>query len=295
MKVNQIYLGNTLKVLKEFRKDSIDCCVTSPPYWNLRDFNVEGEVWDDKQECEHEFRLEHIKQNPSMSGIVSGKTKVGQGYRNFKRGFCKKCNAWKGQLGLEPDGDLFVKHLCDIFDEVKRVLKNEGTCWVNLGDTYKKSEKSLCIVPQRFAMEMINRGWLLRNIIIWHKPNAMPCAAKDRFTVDFEYIFFFTKSKRYYFEQQKETSKEKIPRNKRCVWSICSKGIEGDHCAVYPEKLIETPLKAGCPENGIVLDPFMGSGTTALVALKQNKKYLGIELNPAYQKLAEKRIKELLR
>jgi site-specific DNA-methyltransferase (adenine-specific) len=303
----------------------------------------------------------------------------------------------KGQLGLEPTFDEYINKLCNIFDEVKRVLRDDGTCWVNLGDTYfgsgkcaggdntprtikgKLPDKTLTMIPMRFALEMINRGWILRNTIIWHKPNCMPSSAKDRFTVDFEYIFFFSKKKKYYFETQYEKgiipagtlgakgSKERYDinkvnsrppkayvytgkRNKRAVWKINTKPFKEAHFAVYPEELCETPIKAGCPEfickkcrkpresiietenlkrtrkvgegqdseigtkgragevnivnerlsdcgcnaeftGGIVLDPFFGAGTTGVVALKQDKKFIGIELNEEYIKIANKRLK----
>lgn len=344
--MNNILQGDALEVLKTLPDESVDCVVTSPPYWALRDYGVEG------------------------------------------------------QLGLEPTFQEYITKLCDIFDEVKRVLKKEGTCWVNIGDTYmgnssysekgrqgfgkdkigminKKQwldpknpietklrarehveswqiiEKSLCQIPSRFAIEMTNRGWILRNEIIWYKPNCMPCSVKDRFTVDFEKVFFFVKSKKYYFETQyeamvessdakyrarirankeynsKEPYKTNTPyasnkiskevrlgstenanrsfgdteslnrqlengRNKRCVWTVTTKPYAEAHFATYPERLIEPMIKAGCPENGIVLDMFFGAGTTGLVALKQNKKFLGIELNEEYIKIAEERLKPLL-
>lgn len=313
IEVNKIYQGDCLEVLKTFPDNSIDCVVTSPPYWALRDYGSDG------------------------------------------------------QLGLENTFQEYIKKLCDIFDEVKRVLKKDGTCWVNIGDTYGNSgkgaggasakstlnggkglketdklrimgkeswsfekkpniddkyySKCLCQIPSRFAIEMCNRGWILRNEIIWHKPNAMPNSVKDRFTVDFEKIFFFVKNKKYFFNQQLEPVKEstinrnkytripkkesknyskinglgsmefgKLERNKRTVWSITTNSYNGAHFATYPLNLIETPIKSGCPENGIVLDPFMGSGTTALVAIKQNKNYIGIELNINYIKMANDRI-----
>jgi len=258
----------------------------------------------------------------------------------------------------------------------------------------KMSDKTLCQIPSRFAIEMCNRGWILRNTIIWHKPNCMPSSVKDRFTVDFEYVFFFVKSKKYFFEMIYEpTAKSTIKRgeygwhgteikgkrnepqatekmgdrwcnpkgrNKRTVWSICPKPFKEAHFAVYPEELCETPLKAGCPEfvcnkcgkarekiidyeryetrpnktskysdevyinsnrplglatrtmnkqtekgltncncnagfnGGICLDPFFGAGTTGLVALKQNKQFIGIELNKSYISIAEKRLKPYL-
>ena len=236
---------------------------------------------------------------------------------------------------------------------MKRVLKKDGTCWVNIGDTYggansrasnggrsgygteregvynRGIDKSLCMIPQRFAIEMINRGWLLRNVIIWHKPSCMPCSVKDRFTVDFEYMYFFVKNKKYYFEQQFDpiaaetikrckagfqkgkTDKHAINsdmqnkyagkllngeikgRNKRIVWNINTEPFSDAHLAVYPPRLIETPIKAGCPIDGIILDPFIGSGTTALVSKKLQRHFVGIELNPEYVNIINKRLEEV--
>jgi DNA modification methylase len=353
--------------------------------------------------------------------------------------FCKKCGAWKGSLGLEPTFELYIKHLCDIFDEAKRVLRNDGTCWVNLGDSYASSggasrhfgyqdpkytngrcgnfiepsafpqsvlPKSLCLIPFRFAIEMVNRGWIIRNVIIWHKPNCMPSSAKDRFTVDFEYLFFFVKNKKYWFEQVFEPhspagiERAKYPvnkfggqknhlgalgkgakggsevvkveldpqgRNKRTVWTIPTKPYPEAHFAVYPAELIRTCIKAGCPKYvckkcgkvrekiidnservntrpgldtgnkksgkeldpnkelhksdlskyrqqivyknkgytdchcnagfrpGIVVDPFIGSGTTAEEAIRQGKDYIGIELKEEYIELIKKRLKKVTR
>ena len=294
--MNEIIQGDSLEVLKTLPSESVDCVITSPPYWALRDY-----------------------------GVI-------------------------GQLGLEPTFQEYITKLCDIFDEAKRVLKKRGTCWVNLGDTYngnksgntdtnkngkvskenlikKKSsielrEKSLCQIPSRFSIEMSNRGWILRNRIIWHKPNVMPQSCKDRFTVDFEDIFFFTKSLMYDFEQQKEpvsevslrraeyaykTEKANIGtgisvenmgsrfvdaegRNMRTVWKIPTSASNEEHVAMFPQSLIEPMVLAGCPKGGIVLDIFMGSGTTGLVAKKLGRNYLGIELNPKYIKIANDRI-----
>ena len=386
MEVNKIYLGNTLDVLKTFPDESINCCVTSPPYWALRDYGTDGVIWDGDPDCEHEFELETKITNNAVSnnstlhdgkGVVETE-KIKQMNNKSQIGFCNKCGAWKGQLGLEPDFNLYIKHLCDIFDEVKRVLRKDGTCWVNLGDTYNNSanggklasdksglcsgkgrnpkldnsnfvyrnlqdlpNKSLCNIPSRFSIEMQNRGWILRNKIIWHKPSCMPSSVTDRFTVDFEEIFFFVKNKKYWFEQQTEEMSEatikrvfandnlekrkdfgKVPqiamssekakewnekirkeienggnpkgRNKRTVWKIPTQPFSGAHYAVFPEKLVETPIKAGCPKDGIVLDPFMGSGTVALKALKENRNFIGIEINPDYIDMAYNRIRPLL-
>jgi DNA modification methylase len=306
MKINHIYQGDCLEILKTFPSECIDMVITSPPYWGLRDYGV------------------------------------------------------KGQLGREDTLEEYLEKLCEIFAEVKRVLKEEGSCWANLGDAYggtrdkqnykdpkykngrngqsislskKYTGKCLLQIPSRFALMMTDElGFILRNEIIWHKPNAMPESVKDRFTVDFEKLFFFVKNKKYYFEQQKEAmvtedinpprgskgvigqvnsgrrkqdlvgrndyigfnDRYKPPvdlmRNKRSVWSISTRNYSGLHFAVYPEELIETPIKAGCPKDGIVLDPFMGSGTTGVVAKKLGRNWIGIEINPEYVSIAQKRI-----
>lgn len=254
---------------------------------------------------------------------------------------------------------MYISHLIQIFDEVKRVLKPEGTCWVVIGDTYVsnpgdrakvggfqgkankdriKAEssmslnkhktglppKSLCQIPSRFAIAMTDAGWVLRNEIIWHKRNCMPSSASDRFTVDFEKIYFFSKQQKYWFEQQLEphtaplgqprafakkgnndrndtgrvydpaVDTNSLGRNKRCVWDIPTKPFSEAHFAVFPEDLVLTPLLAGCPEGGIVLDPFSGAGTVAVVAKKNNRNYIGFELNPEYIVMAEKRLAETL-
>lgn len=280
MDLNKIHTGHALEILKTFPDASINMCITSPPYWGLRDYKTEPVKWQD---------------------------------------------GWLGELGTEPDFNAYINHLCDIFDEVKRVLKDDGTCWVNIGDTYLN--KKLSLLPFRFAIEISNRGWTVRNVIIWQKPNATPSSAKDRFTVDFEYLFFFSKNKKYYFERQLEPIKQSTydrcksgcginkganyqglnkanferlqkrmlsgeisGRNTRTVWSIATHAYHGAHFAVFPPALLEIPIKAGCPEDGIVLDPFIGSGTTAVVANRLNRKWIGIELNPEYTKLAEMRI-----
>lgn len=328
MELNKIIQGNCLTVLKTLPDNSVDCCITSPPYWGLRDYGHDE------------------------------------------------------QLGGESDFKQFVINLSNVFDEVKRVLKPTGTCFVNLGDTYASGarakngadvntndpknpnanrskvapnrmgcglpEKCLCLVPERFSIEMIDRGWILRNTIIWHKPNQMPQSATDRFTVDFEKIFFFVKkSTGYYFEQQlepavgydgrkelnynggnkdvsigkhtrwkkhKNTNDDKgqkpnsmhlkremgVPdenyfeRNIRTTWSVNTEPYSDAHFATYPQRLVERMIKAGCPENGVVIDPFFGSGTTGIYARKVNRNFVGIELNPEYVEIANKRLfKEL--
>ncbi len=311
----KIYNMDVMKALKQMPDESVDMQITSPPYWGLRDYGKGTEsIWGGKEDCEHDFNLKEFKQHAGRGGISK------LGYHKLKEnipddiytvGFCNKCGAWKGQLGLEPTFDLFIKHLCDIFDEVKRVLKKDGTCWVNLGDTYsgsgqgsqtgygdkkrKKvigsmsksitiktsvSAKCLCAIPERFIIEMINRGWILRNKIIWHKPNHMPTSVKDRFACSWEYLFMFSKSKKYYFDldavrvphkagvtrwggntmkvpkNQKEMqgqskallTEERAWRNPKGknpddMWDITTRGYPEAHFAVFPEKLVERPIK----------------------------------------------------
>lgn len=286
MTTNQIIQGDCLEVLRSIPSESVDMVMTSPPYWNLRDYWVEWQIW------------------------------------------------------LEKTFQEYISKLGDIFDEVKRVLKKEGTLWVNIGDTYSHKweswvqgewqragrrytsswfnadgwqDKALLQIPARLSIELASRGWILRNELIWHKPNCMPSSCKDRFTVDFEKIFFFVKSKKYHFETQMEKAtytdsrlgkgriqyenrltncgvKVSENRIKRAVWKITLKPFREAHFATYPEELCETPILAWCPEGWIVLDPFFGAGTTGVVAKRLWRNYLGIELNPEYIKLAENRI-----
>ena len=327
VKTNKVYSGSCLEVLKTFPDESIDTCITSPPYWGLRDYGTEGQIWGGDSDCEHDFTsstrklhsgswgekdnaLPHQKNATILNWEVEDKT-------------CGKCGAWKGELGLEPTPEMFISNLCDIFDEIKRVLRPHGSCWVNLGDSYCRNPnsqdqtgktgiktmkynynfkhkkkfgsvykaKSLVQIPSRFSIEMTNRGWILRNEIIWHKPSCLPASVKDRYTVDFEKMFFFTKNPKYYFKQQLEDTVDSLKRNKRTVWHINTATFKDAHFAVYPPDLLESPIDACCPNDGVVLDPFFGSGTTAQVAMSQDKDWVGIELNPEYEKISEKRLK----
>ena len=274
MEFNKILEGDALNVLKGFPSKSIDMCITSPPYWGLRDYKHSG------------------------------------------------------QLGQETTPEEYISNLCNVFDEVYRILKDNGTLWVNLSDTYVNKNhkldnykcKSLALVPHLFVIEMCRRGWICRNDIIWHKPNAMPSPVKDRFTVDFEYIFLFSKQEKYYFEQQKEKNKDSYNgkrgssrtrtkfesamrgdvsekrknyemRNIRTTWSINTKPFKEAHFATYPDDLVRVPILSGYPVGGVVLDPFMGSGTTAIVALEYFRNYIGIELVKDSIVIANNRIK----
>jgi len=351
MELNKIYNQECLEGLKLLPDECVDCIVTSPPYFNLRNYKI------------------------------------------------------KGQIGLEKTVDEYTKKIIEVFEECKRVLKKEGTCWINLGDsywgsgqgygdtkttnknhngsrerekpTYYKSDiksKDMIGIPWTIAFALRANGWYLRQDIIWAKPNPMPESVLDRCTKSHEYLFLISKSQRYYFDNESiktetewDSTKLKMPdgwdtgagghgsyhregrekgrtipvgssfdkgktgemkftnghktksgnkerknrpgapehnyahqkgsvpwegmkANKRSVWTVSTKPFSEAHFATFPEDLIVDCIKAGCPEGGIVLDPFMGAGTTALVARKLNRNFIGFELNPEYIKIAEKRL-----
>lgn len=332
MELNKIYQGHALEVLKTFPDGMVDCVITSPPYYNLRSYKTIPMVWDAAPDCEHEW------DDPIYTGQTSAQTKYQAAKEAFTQTagqFCLKCNAWLGELGGEPTIELFVKHLCDIFDEINRILKPTGTCYVVINDTYNNSntvkslpQKSMLNVPSRFAVEMVDRGWVQRNLIVWHKPNALPQSVTDRFTHDYESIYFFSKENKYYFKQQLEPYTAPINRwggqhvkgdgvslwdlgtgqstytrprdlrpnpdgrNMRTVMSVNTESFPGAHFAVFPKKLVRPLLRAGCPEDGVVLDCFIGSGTVAIVAFEERRKWIGIELNEEFVELANVRIKK---
>ena len=302
MNTATILVGDAVTRLRDIQCESVRTCVTSPPYWGLRDYGNDG------------------------------------------------------QLGLEATPNEFVESLCQVFDEVWRVLADDGTLWVNLGDSYAGrslsrasnngragygnpregtvsrmgnglKHKDLVGIPWRFAFAMQDRGWYLRQDIIWAKPNPMPESVTDRCTKSHEYIFLFSKQPKYFFNHEairEESSVSSVgqirfggnkygdsddpkhatksgnfyepdgKRNKRSVWTVNTKGYKEAHFAVYPPELITPCILAGSAEGDTVLDPFSGSGTTGEVALKLGRNYVGCELNPDYAKLSEKRITEAL-
>lgn len=304
----KIIVGDNRKTLKTLPNKSVQTVVTSPPYFGLRDYG------------EHD------------------------------------------QIGQESTPKEFIEELCLVFDEVWRVLKDDGTAWVNLGDSYSSvhygghksakstvganhsgaqeirqskaepetyglKQKELIGIPWRFAFAMQDRGWYLRQDIIWAKPNPMPESVTDRCTKSHEYIFLLTKNPRYYYDNEaiKEPVSEatiqrmnqdiesqvgsdrahagiklngnlkavgdiELGRNKRDVWNVAVKSYKEAHFATYPPELITPCILAGSKEGDIVLDPFSGSGTTGEVALQNGRNYIGLELNPEYAKLSEKRL-----
>tara|TARA_Y100000590_G_scaffold424555_1_gene531589 strand:+ start:17 stop:880 length:864 start_codon:yes stop_codon:yes gene_type:complete len=271
---NHIFVGDSREVLKAFPDAIVNTTVTSPPYYNLRDYGEEN------------------------------------------------------QIGLEESLDDYIEQLCIVFDEVHRVTKDDGTFWLNIGDCYaNKGEipsdgrkgfsrtsgmgiadktieglttKDLIGVPWRVAFALQKRGWILRSDIIWAKKNPIPESVKDRPTSSHEHIFLFSKQPKYYFDS--ESIKEKIEnldnnggyehRNKRDVWSVRVASYPGSHCATFPMELITPCIKAGSPKGGLVLDPFMGTGTVAEAAKKLSRKYTGCELNLEYWKIIQNRLKQ---
>jgi DNA modification methylase len=319
-RMNKVLQGDCLEMLKTLAECSVQCCVTSPPYWGLRDYGVAG------------------------------------------------------QLGLEPTPEEYVAKMVEVFREVRRVLREDGTCWVNLGDSYARDfakggsgpngkhdyipaygdarkemrrgsgradgivtdesprnrdgtfvnnsawplkPKDLVGIPWRLAFALQSDGWWLRQDIIWHKPNPMPESVTDRCTKAHEYLFLLTKSARYYYDAEAiqepsvcdrmrgPHSDSKCPnggdnsglsrreteafRNKRSVWTVTTMGYAEAHFATFPPDLIKPCILAGSKPGDTILDPFGGSGTTGMVALELGRKAILIELNPEYVKLIHRR------
>lgn len=306
MLLDQIYNCDCVEGMKQLPDASVDLTVTSPPYYGLRDYGVDG------------------------------------------------------QIGVEETPEQYIEKLVSVFREVRRVLKNDGTLWVNIGDSYaggggfcetapssktSKSgkygntgalirggikpagdvkQKDLIGIPWMLAFALRADGWYLRQDIIWAKPNPMPESVTDRCTKSHEYIFLFSKSPRYYFDHkaimepvaentvkrmsqdvENQIGSTRVPgktngnmkavgsnerRNKRDVWTVTTKPFKEAHFATFPEDLIEPCILAGCPVNGVVLDPFMGSGTTALTATRLKRLYVGFDLSAEYCAIANKRL-----
>lgn len=256
-----IYEGDSLSVLQRLPSKSVQCMITSPPYWGLRDYEIPD------------------------------------------------------QIGLESTLPQFIHTLVSVFREAHRVLKDDGTFWLNIGDGYtsgnrgwrapdKKNparamatrpntpeglkSKDLMGIPWRLAFALQEDGWYLRADIIWNKPNAMPESVKDRPTRAHEYIFMLTKSEHYYYDRTAVL--EPNGRNRRSVWNIHTQGFPEAHFATFPPKLIEPCIQASSRPEDIILDPFFGSGTVGLMAKQLHRDYIGIELNPKYVAMAARRL-----
>jgi DNA modification methylase len=308
MKVNEIYNEPCLDTLKKMPNDFLDCVITSPPYWQLRDYGYDG------------------------------------------------------QWGLEPTFQEYLEHLWEMMDEIYRVLKPTGTCWINLGDTYgggnsgkggntgkhteenpnvkgtrfengikKPLNKCLLLIPHRFAIGCIDRGWIMRNDIIWAKRNGMPESCTDRFSKKHEFFFFMVKSEKYHFDLDAIRDKHKASSLNRIeygwksdhdsighidtekmgdrfcnplgknpgtisdFWDIPTKPSANEHYASYNDDLIRKPILAGCPEGGLIYDPFMGTGSTAQAAIRANRNFIGSEMSEKYIKICDMRLEPLLK
>ena len=279
--MSEHYCGDAAQVLQSIPRRSAQMCVTSPPYYGLRDYEKDG------------------------------------------------------QIGRESSPEAYIANLVKVFDEVYRVLMDDGTLWLNIGDTYAKKaqgsvkRKDLIGIPWMLAFALRERGWYLRSDIIWRKTNAMPEGAKDRPSRSYEHLFLFAKSPRYYFDYHAlerpiaAETKARYQRNRserskyftssygqglekhlgqvteegrqvcrgKDVWDIGTNAYRmGEHFAMFPEKLVEPCILAGSREGDTVLDPFFGSGTTGAVAKRLQREYIGIDLNPSYLEKAEMRI-----
>jgi len=272
----RICTGDALHWLKQMASDCINCTITSPPYFGLRNYGADG------------------------------------------------------QIGLEKTFDEYLGKLVEVFREVRRVLRPDGTLWLNVGDSYANGAeqgckpKDLLGIPWRLAFALQADGWYLRQDIIWSKPNPMPESVRDRCTKAHEYLFLLSKSEKYWFDADaiKEEATNRPPgnkthkgktayeagdekmrtkvgfteigaretRNKRSVWSIAPEPFREAHFATFPTKLVEPCMLAGSPVGGVVLDPFGGSGTVGVVAKKLGRHCILVELNPTYAEMAQKRV-----
>jgi DNA modification methylase len=292
MTKTKIIIGDVSTCLAELAKNSVDCVVTSPPYFRLRDYGITGQIG-----------LE-----PSLQEFVETLTMV---FRDVRRVLKPAGTLW---LNL---GDSYASSY-GLPGAVKPNHAGFSAPNRQLG-TDRLKNKDLCGVPWRIALALQIDGWYLRNDIIWQKPNANPESVRDRLVRDHEYVFLLTKSPRYFFDiasirvpskeprkashhpwahnrtirREKNGSMEKtaVPmRNRRTVWTITTQAYKGSHFATFPERLVEPCIQAGCPEGGLVLDPFAGSGTTLAVAKRLGRDSIGIELNPDYLPLIESRL-----
>ena len=321
--INNIFVGDSRKVLKTFPDAIVNTTVTSPPYYNLRDYGTA--TWIDGDEnCSHLSDRSEYETNYKNSKQSSNK-----GTQNrdiIKYDICPQCGAKRedNQIGLERSLEEYIEQLCLVFDEVYRVTKDDGTFWLNIGDCYARggeinsdgrrgfsgakglgyknkkvdglTPKDLIGVPWRLAFELQKRGWILRSDIIWSKLNPMPESCTDRPTMSHEYLFLFAKNQKYYYDHEsimeKTVGTEYTKRNKRDVWSVKVASYPEAHCATFPIELISPCIKSGSPEGGLVLDPFMGSGTVAQTAKQLSRNYTGCELNPDYHKIINNRLRQ---
>ena len=317
-----ILVGDARKRLTELKDGSVRTCVTSPPYFGLRDYGT-ADWKGGSADCNHAGKPMATKANINKNISGGRDVKNAEALEFFKK-TCGKCGAERVdlQMGLEETPEDYVQAMVELFREVRRVLTDDGTLWLNLGDSYNK-DKQLIGIPWRVAFALQADGWILRQDIIWAKPNPMPESVTDRCTKSHEYVFLLSKSAKYFFDheavkepaihsadrragegrltydgkRQGEIGKGqeafvsiKDMRNKRNVWTIATRPFKGAHFAVMPEALVEPCVLAGSAESDTVLDPFTGSGTVAVVANRLGRHYVGTELNAEYAEIAYNRI-----
>lgn len=378
----KILIGAANKTLKDIEDNSVDCCVTSPPYFALRDYMDAG--WEGGDEgCDHvkdPTKTKKFGNEEFNEGHPSREETKTKGY--YFDDICEKCGATRNneQIGTEETPEQYIENLVSVFREIKRILKPEGVCFINIGDTYcgtgsKKDtkdpkypegrngqavaknnkiqgikSKDLIGIPWMLAFALRDDGWYLRQEIIWAKAcsgiysggTVMPESTKSRFCRSHEQVFMLTKSKQYYFdyeavaEEQKEISLkrayannnmdarkgkgdeqyaisgknqdktyakmrerieagEKMTRNRRSVWTINIRPSKVKHFAPYPFELVKPCILAGCPEGGIVVDPFGGTGTTAIAANILGRNAIHCDLDPRSEHFLEERRNEIIK
>ncbi len=283
----KIFCGDALSLLKQLPSGTVQTCITSPPYFNLRAYPTPPMIFGGETDCPHLWGAAIPGDAKGGSGKPNGREGRGEQYaRGLDRGsYCDQCGAWQGQLGREPTPKLFVEHLGDIFEEVRRVLHPSGTLWLNIRDSQAGSgkgpsgknglagqeakqgfvneamiprgykRKDMFLVPFLLAQELQQRSWYLRQDIIWHKPNAKPESVLDRPVLDYEHVFLLSKSPNYFYDYygSQEAGLGQERRAGRSVWSIptATTKILAEHYATFPEALVERCLQAAAPSGGV--------------------------------------------
>ncbi|RKT86436.1 DNA modification methylase [Saccharopolyspora antimicrobica] len=328
----ELRVGDALEEMRSLPDASVDCVVTSPPYWGLRDYGTAVWLGGDPG-CLHTLGT-----TPHQRRTVKKRV---PGLRSGAGKQCRNCGAiaHDRQYGLEPTIDEYVNRVRDVSAEVWRLLSAHGTFWINLRDTFSYHNsgtgrtgtatsvesargvrhKSLMGIPWRVALSLQQDGWIIRNAIIWHKPNAIPDPASDRYSSRYEMVFFLVKQPEYHFDgdQALEPLSQSRPAHRKNhrggtkphtvktpwrptsngknlgdVWSISTRPLPEAHCAPFPIDLPHRCIAAGCPENGRVLDPFSGAGTTGLAARQLGRSFQGIDLRADYHDIFLQRLRQ---
>lgn len=276
-----IKCGDTLELVKSIAPNSVDLLVTSPPYWAKRVYNGEGEIGSEETPEEYVSCLADFFDalKPYLKPSANVFINVGDTY------FGSGAGAWKKYLDEEGHVTQVQKDRKEKYFTIKPLqpkIKQNGKLYQN---------KQLLLIPSRFAIEMQGRGWLLRDDIIWHKPNRIPASVTDRFNNTYEHVFHFVLQKKYFFDLDsvKVMGANGRMKNPGDVWDINTQPLAGSHTATFPEKLIEQIVLCGSPSGGTVFDPFMGTGTTWVVSERLGRNCIGFEINPEYFDFAQQR------